>query len=423
MDRTPSPPPPYAQEQPQIQNQIQNHVTLGVPNPATASVYNSSSAPTVVEVTIGNTAIQGQARMFKSVEEKLPSFSWELFTRFGSQEAAELVDSIVARLHSTFEQPFRTLNRVSSFEYRLPSICGWGVFEVEISINWKQTGDTRITPPTTRLVWMLQADEPEAFKTHRIVLGKSGNSAATSSVPIFNTNLNTNSITSGRRATIEVVTGSEKDPKHTVVGMVIDRSGSMKSMGPEVFGGCNAYLDEQRKSDIEDGNGAHTTITFTRFDSYVETLYNGIALEAMSPITADDVKPRGATALYDAIGQTLEKTAALVNGMEKMPSVVIFILTDGKENASKRWTKASITREITRLQSAEFGWDFYFAAAGQDAMAEGSALGMDREQCLTYKKSTGKMAQAMRSSNVAFNRKKKYGRKGFSRAERVAANE
>ena len=33
--------------------------------------------------------------------------------------------------------------------------------------------------------------------------------------------------------------------------MVIDRSGSMATMGPEVAGGINAYLDKQRTDDKE----------------------------------------------------------------------------------------------------------------------------------------------------------------------------
>ena len=143
----------------------------------------------------------------------------------------------------------------------------------------------------------------------------------------------------------------------------------------------------------------------------------------MPAVTAEDVAPRGSTALYDAIGQTLQKTAALVNGMDATPSVVIFILTDGQENASQIWDKASITKEIGVLQGDAVGWDFYFAAANQDAMKEGTALGMDREQCLTYKMKHGKMAHAMRSSNLAFQRKKKFGMKGFSSAERMEAAE
>lgn len=59
-----------------------------------------------------------------------------------------------------------------------------------------------------------------------------------------------------------------------------------------------------------------------------------------------------------------------------MPRVAVFILTDGHENASRKWNKTKIAKEIKKLQKAPYNWDFFFAAANQDAMAEGkSALG------------------------------------------------
>jgi len=181
-----------------------------------------------------------------------------------------------------------------------------------------------------------------------------------------------------------------------------------------------ADLDEQRKTDVEDG--ARSTVIFTRFDAYVETLHHNAALATMPAITPADVEPRGSTALYDAIGESLSKTAALVNELATTPSVCVFILTDGKENASQVWNKASVTKEISKLQSAH-DWDFYFAAANQDAMKEGAALGMDRENCLNFKMKQGKMAYAMQHTNQAFQRKKKGFGKGYTRAERLEAEE
>lgn len=217
---------------------------------------------------------------------------------------------------------------------------------------------------------------------------------------------------------IQVNLAKPLDDKHTVIAMVVDRSGSMKTMGDEVHGGCNAYLDEQRKTDAEDGG--RTDVIFTRFDNRAETIYDGVTLSQVPAITKEDVKPRGGTALYDAIGATLVKTAAMVNALEKRPGVVVFILTDGQENASQGWDKKTISAEIKKLQGEGYNWDFYFAAANQDAMVEGSALGMDREQCMTYapEAGAGKMAQAMLFSQKAAYRKKKGFVKGYTESER-----
>jgi len=106
----------------------------------------------------------------------------------------------------------------------------------------------------------------------------------------------------------------------------------MQTMGSEVEGGCNAYLDEQRKSDAEDV--ATTHVVMCTFDNTVECVHDNAALTDVAPITHAQVQPRGGTALYDAIGDALTRTAAVVNGLEHTPNVTIFILTDGQENSS-----------------------------------------------------------------------------------------
>lgn len=212
----------------------------------------------------------------------------------------------------------------------------------------------------------------------------------------------------------------------------------MASMGAEVEGGCNAYLDQQRETDAADTAAAPdapatTDVLFSVFDNIVDSVYDG-GLAVMPEVTHEQVKPRGGTALYDAIGDTLVRVAAKLTAAAaaaapgpavSLPAVTVFILTDGQENGSQRWTKAKVTKEITRLQGEGFGWDFYFAAANQDAMVSGSSLGFAAEQCMTYG-NTGsnqergmKMKAAMKMSNVAFQRKKKGGFSGYSAEERA----
>ena len=57
---------------------------------------------------------------------------------------------------------------------------------------------------------------------------------------------------------------------------------------------------------------------------------------------------------------------------------LVVVLTDGNENASRRWTRAAIFDRITRLQ--EQGWTFVFLGANQDSYATGGALGVQQRQ-------------------------------------------
>lgn len=381
--------------------------------------------PQSVQITLGNTA--GDHR---SGGDR-PTFAWQFFVQFDSTEAASWVENVTVGLHPTFQPSSKTLRfTAGSKEARTEMMRGWGVFEVDVTVCWDKTKVT--SPAATRLTWTLQADQAEASETSQIVV-KLGNAQST------NETSGTSALTPPGRTTaaaalgqprasvanenkrIDVKTDSPKDGSHTVIGMVVDRSGSMSKMGDEIHGGCNAYLDEQRKTDSEDGS--RSTVIFTRFDNRAETIFDGVPLQTMAPITKEDVRPRGSTALYDAIGETLQRTAAVVNALPEMPSVTIFILTDGAENASQRWNKKQITAEIKRLQHESIGWDFYFAAANQDGMKEGSALGMDRDQCTTWSQSSGKCSYAFKQSAIAYNRKKKGGIKGYTAMERMEMTE
>merc|ERR1711994_374173 len=59
--------------------------------------------------------------------------------------------------------------------------------------------------------------------------------------------------------------------------------------------------------------------------------------------------------------------------------VLVMIITDGAENASREWTKAKVKELVARLET-ERGWKFIFSAANQDAFAEGSKYGFSRTQ-------------------------------------------
>jgi len=192
----------------------------------------------------------------------------------------------------------------------------------------------------------------------------------------------------------------------------------MASMGPEVHGGMNAYLAQQRKTDAEDCG--RSTVIVKTFDNFVEDVHGGVPLEEVPEVTAADVAPRGGTALYDAIGAALVDTAALVNGLDHSPAVCIFIMTDGMENGSRLWTHSAVTEQIGRLQGR--GWDFFFAAANQDALQTGAGLGVDRDACLTMAASGMQCRSSMTSVQACATRSKRQQGKAFTPHERYLSS-
>ncbi|MBL8814376.1 MAG: hypothetical protein JNM43_29680 [Planctomycetaceae bacterium] len=98
------------------------------------------------------------------------------------------------------------------------------------------------------------------------------------------------------------------------------------------------------------------------------------------------LKPRGSTALLDAVGRAIIETGARLRAMEESQRhglVVFVIVTDGQENASREFSRDKI-REMIDHQQSVYSWKFTFLAANQDAFAEGGQLGIDSSGIANY---------------------------------------
>ena len=189
--------------------------------------------------------------------------------------------------------------------------------------------------------------------------------------------------TEGKEGT-ETETETEKEKETCHLTMIIDRSGSMQTLGDSVLSGIQAYLTELSAVDVRDGS--ETSMLFSTFDDKYKVQHSSISVkDAQAAITAADIEPRGMTALHDAIGYGLRDTQEAVAAMPTKPGkVVVFILTDGQENSSKKWNAKSIKKQIAKLEAAPYNYAFFFAAAGQDALDTGARLGLGADDCITW---------------------------------------
>ena len=160
------------------------------------------------------------------------------------------------------------------------------------------------------------------------------------------------------------------------VAMVVDRSGSMRSMGCEVMNGFNTFLKEQKALP------GKCSATVVRFDDKVEVLQHAVPLQQVREADSETFHPRGCTALLDAMGQTIQMVEKEARSM-KPDKIMVMILTDGAENSSKKFSKKNVSDKIKRLE-ATGKWEFVFVGANQDAIAVGASYGMDAKNCLSY---------------------------------------
>jgi uncharacterized protein YegL len=155
---------------------------------------------------------------------------------------------------------------------------------------------------------------------------------------------------------------------------IIDRSGSMVKIRDDAIGGFNAFVADQQKHPGE------ATMTYVQFDDQYEVVFEGRPLMEVQSIDGTTYVPRGSTALYDAVGRTIVDVGARLERTaedQRPEQVIVVILTDGHENASREMTREEIKQMITHQQD-KYGWQFIYLAANQDAFAEAGMMGIPK---------------------------------------------
>jgi len=159
----------------------------------------------------------------------------------------------------------------------------------------------------------------------------------------------------------------------------------MESCWDDVLGGFNAFVKDQ---------DPQATLTLIQFDHEYTVSYENTKMSEVPPLTRETYKPRGSTALLDAIGKFISGPTS------PSVSVVVVIFTDGLENSSKTYTKAHIKDLIK--QKTKDGWTFVYMGANQDAFAEAGSMGIAAAHTMNYDASRtpeamGRLSQAVSS--------------------------
>lgn len=167
------------------------------------------------------------------------------------------------------------------------------------------------------------------------------------------------------------------NPNKTAIAVLMDRSGSMGSIKTEAEGAIKAFIEDQRKLPGE------CTIRLAQFDNKYEDVYKSVNIQDAPEYV---LQPRAMTALTDAIAKLVidfgEELAALPED-ERPGTVIVVIVTDGMENASREYDRKAVNALITD-QKNTYNWEFIFLAAGQDAIATGAGYGIDAGSSLTF---------------------------------------
>lgn len=173
---------------------------------------------------------------------------------------------------------------------------------------------------------------------------------------------------------------------------LLDRSGSMQSIKTDTEGGFSAFVDAQRS-----GVAGECRVTLAQFDNAYEVVYRDMPLADVPPLV---LAPRGSTALLDAMGRLITEAGATLAGLpedQRPGTVVVAVMTDGYENASKEWTHPAI-KALVEQQTNDYRWQFMYMGADQDAIEVGRSIGVSAEHSVTYGR--GRTREAMTATST-----------------------
>ena len=165
----------------------------------------------------------------------------------------------------------------------------------------------------------------------------------------------------------------------TELVFILDRSGSMCGLEKDTIGGFNSLIEKQKKEEGE------ATVTCVLFDDEHEMIYDREDLNDISPMTDKEYYVRGCTALYDAIGSTIQHIELIHKHIRKedVPEKTIFVITtDGLENSSREFSVKKVKQMIEKKK--ETGWEFLFLGANLDAIKVGRDFGISEEYAVRY---------------------------------------
>ena len=168
--------------------------------------------------------------------------------------------------------------------------------------------------------------------------------------------------------------------KITEMVFIIDKSGSMAGYESDTVGGFNSMISRQREA------GGKVYVSTVLFSNRSTVLHDRVDIIQVKPMTEDDYRVGGGTALIDAIGSAIRHIGNVHKYArpEDVPESTVFIITtDGMENASYTFDSDTV-KDLIKRYTEEHGWEFIFLAANIDAVETAGNMGIRKERAMNF---------------------------------------
>lgn len=164
--------------------------------------------------------------------------------------------------------------------------------------------------------------------------------------------------------------------------IILDRSGSMNVIRQAAVDGFNETLAGIKMAQKEYDDTQEHYVTLVTFCSCSRRfVFDCVPVAEAHQLSLDDYEPCCTTPLYDAMGLVLTSMRHRVKDLDDAV-VVVTIITDGLENASKEYSQDCISRLVKDLRKE--GWTFTYMGANQDAVEVANTLSIRNARNFEY---------------------------------------
>lgn len=176
--------------------------------------------------------------------------------------------------------------------------------------------------------------------------------------------------------------------RKTIYHLIVDKSGSMMDCVDNTINGFNEQVNKIKDKALEFAE-EDITMGLTTFNDNVKHYYFQQNPKEMVLLNYENYRPSGGTALLDAVGETITEIENKVKASLIPTTVIIVILTDGHENASKKYNLVNIRNMISKLE--ETGkWTFSFIGATLDAVDVAASMSIKSQNSFSFEKTAMK---------------------------------
>ena len=164
--------------------------------------------------------------------------------------------------------------------------------------------------------------------------------------------------------------------------IILDRSGSMNNIRHAAVSGFNETLAGIKKAQEKFAETQEHFVSLLTFCSCsMHYVFDKTPVSETRPLEMYEFEPCCTTPLYDAMGFTLTAMRRHVRDIEDSV-VVVTIITDGYENASREYRQGAIKSLVEQLRGE--GWTFTYMGANQDAVEVAESLSIRNSRNFDY---------------------------------------